>query len=447
MLDLLKNLIEEGQHPSTDKLIERQLQVTPRPGRITVIQGVRRCGKSAFQQLFMVNLIKKGIPAKNLIHIDFSDSRLWTLRRASLSIILKAYQALYPDSDIQKEKLYFFLDEVQRVNNWPTFIMEIRQQMKCEVFLTASTQALFTREDTAALRPECDIYELFPFSFLEYLRLRGVHPHNPPQDKELPFLSHMFERYMEVGGFPAAISTYDKANRLQRLQNYVNGIICSELFQRYRISDPLAFSDLVHHLLGHVSQTFTSRQIINFLKSNGHVCDERLVQDFMQWMTDFYFIAGMEETHRPGDVVNRDDHWRVLSIDHSLSRAISPETEYRLDGYLRNVVAMSLRHTTPTLCYYRCDSGAEVDFHVAPFGRRRLLIQVRDQLKPGTQEWETTMEALAEAMYELDLKEDGYLVTNEDQIKTWIINGKVIQQVPAYRFILYLNNTKEQYVL
>ncbi len=445
MLDLLKNLIQEGRHPSADQLIERQLRVTPRPDRITVIQGVRRCGKSAYQQWFMMNLIKEGVPETNLIHIDFSDSRLRTLRRASLDIILKAYQSLYPDHDIRKEKLYFFLDEVQRVGNWPTFVMEIRQQLNCEVFLTASTQSLFTREDTAALRPECDIYELFPFSYLEYLRLRGVHPHNPPQDKELPFLSHMFERYMEVGGFPAAILTYDKESRLQRLQNYVSGVICTELFQHYHISDPLAFSDLAHHLLGHVSQTFTSRQIINFLKSNGHECNERTVQDFMRWMEDFYFIAGMEELRRPGDPAQRDTHWRILSIDHSLSRAVSPETEYRLDSYLRNAMAMSLRHTTPTLHYYRCDSGAEVDFCVTPFGKRRMLIQVRDQIAYGTPEWENTMNALSEAMYELDISEDGYLVTNEDRIETWIVNGKVIQQVPAYRFILHLNSTNAQY--
>lgn len=446
MLDLLMTMIAEGQQPLTDQLVERQLQMTPRPGRITVIQGVRRCGKSAFQQQFMDDLIKGGIPAERLVHIDFSDSRLRTLRRAPLNIILKAYQSLYPDFDMKKDKTYFFLDEIQRVSNWPTFIMEIKQGLNCEIFLTASTQTLFTREDTAVLRPDCDIYELFPFSFLEFLRLRGVHPHNPPQDKELPFLRHMFERYMEFGGFPMAILTYNDAHRLQRLQNYVSGTICSELFQHYHISNPMAFSDLAHHLLGHVSQTFTSRQIINFLRSNGHDCDERLVFDYMQWMKDFYFITGMEEACRPGDEGQRDPHWRILSIDHSLSRAVSPETEYRLDGFLRNAVAMSLRHTTPVLHYYRCDSGAEVDFDVSPFGKRRLLIQVRDQLKYGTPEWENATNALAEAMYELDLKE-GYLVTNDDQIETWIVNGKVIQQVPAYRFILHLNNTEEQYVL
>lgn len=446
MFDLLKKLIVEGQQASNDQLIERQLKITPQPGRITVIQGVRRCGKSTVQRQIMNDLMQEGVPATSLIHIDFSDSRLRTLRQAPLDIILKAYRSLNPDRDLKKEKTYFFLDEVQRVNYWPSFIIDTRQRLNCEVFLTASARTLFDRVDTAVLRPECDIYELFPFSFLEYLHMRGVNPHDPPQDKEWPLISHMFTRYLEFGGFPMNILTYDKESRLQRLQNYVSGIICTELFQHYHIEDPMAFSDLAHHLLSHISQTFTSQQLVNFMKRNGHPCDEQLIHDYLKWMKDFYFISGLEEMCRHGDEKLRDPHWRILSVDHSLSRAVTPDSEFRLDGYLRNIVALSLRHTTPVLHYYRCDSGAEVDFCVSPFGKRTLLIQVRDQLKYGSPEWEHTTNALAEAMYELDIKE-GFLVTNEDETRTWIVNGKVIQQIPAYQFVLHLNNTKEQYVL
>lgn len=40
---------------------------------IKVVSGVRRCGKSTLFELFQKDLLKQGVPQKNIISINFED--------------------------------------------------------------------------------------------------------------------------------------------------------------------------------------------------------------------------------------------------------------------------------------------------------------------------------------------------------------------------------------
>lgn len=53
---------------------------------IKVVSGVRRCGKSTLFELFQKDLLKQGVPQKNIISINFEDLAFENLQE---------YHALY----------------------------------------------------------------------------------------------------------------------------------------------------------------------------------------------------------------------------------------------------------------------------------------------------------------------------------------------------------------
>ena len=85
---------------------------------IKVITGIRRCGKSTLLEAFRDEVISGGVPAKRIIYISFEERD---------NLHLTEWISLY-DQIIEKvetsDKYYVFLDEVQLINDFETFLVE-----------------------------------------------------------------------------------------------------------------------------------------------------------------------------------------------------------------------------------------------------------------------------------------------------------------------------------
>ncbi len=437
MLELLKQLITSGQNFTMEGMVPRQLHANPKQGRITIIKGARRTGKSCMQVQLMDQLERKGVNRKNMVHIDFSDARLRSLRRSSLSIILKAYRELYPNFNPNKEKLWFLLDEVQRVNNWPMFILETKEQISADFCLTSSTCNLLDRLDAQVFINSCDCYELFPFNFSEYLAIRGSKIITPTNDRERLFLKGLFERYLASGGMPTLVFTYDEDQRMQLMQRYVSGVIPSEIFDQHMITNPQAFTDCMFHILSHIMQTFTLRQLNNFLASCGHECHEEEVRNYLQYLSDSYFIMGVFEysQEEPGTSRKR---WKVLALDHNLSKCVSEETEFHNLNFIKNIVFMSLRQYVTELYFYRCKDGSEIDFYHPNFQGKPYFLMVCDEFVPDSPQYISMMDTLCTGLDEVPGSQ-GVVVANTLESSTCEYGGKTIPQYPINVFLIYMD--------
>ncbi len=80
--------------------------------------------------------------------------------------ILKIYYEIYPE---KKGKVnYFFLDEIQEVENWEKFVKYLIDT-KNKVFVTGSSSKLLSKEIATLLRGRTIQYLILPLSFREYL--------------------------------------------------------------------------------------------------------------------------------------------------------------------------------------------------------------------------------------------------------------------------------------
>ncbi len=430
MLDTIRSIILDFQEAHLETGVPRRLHVEPVPRKATVCIGVRRSGKSTFLFQLIQGLLDSGVSRQNILYLNFFDDRLHSLRRENLALIAEAYYSVYPEKK-GEETVYCFFDEIQAVPGWEPFVDRIMRTEKCEVYLTGSSAGMLSKEIATQMRGRALSWEMFPFSFREFLDGKAMDSEGTLSTKKRLLIQKAFEEYWASGGFPEVIGL-SKDLRVKTHQEYFHAVMFRDLVERHDIAHPKAVSDLAHWLVDNTASLYSINRLTGYLKSLGHHAPRTAVSDYLEWFEDAYFMFTVRIFD--ASLARRNTNpKKVYCIDHALVTSVSSGVLTNSGHLLENLVFTALRRVHPELYYYKTKTGKEVDFVVPLRGRSRLLVQVCESLSdPQTRNRETL--ALREAMIELGTK-TGTIVTREE---TEQINaeGGTIRVVPAWRFLL-----------
>ncbi len=430
MIDLLTEIILDFQEIDLPTGVPRRVQVSPLPGKATVCIGVRRSGKSTFLFQLMKKLRDSGVPRQNILYLNFFDDRLHSLRQDNLGVIMEAYFSLFPEKK-NTEKVYCFFDEIQFVSGWEPFVDRLMRMEQCEVYITGSSAQMLSREIATQMRGRALSWEIFPFSFKEFLDYKGIHSDSPLSTKKRLIIQKVFEKYWETGGFPE-VAGLNQMLRIKTHQEYFNAMLFRDLVERHDISHPKALTDLAHWLVNNTGSLYSINNLTGYLKSLGHKAPKSAVSDYLEWFEDAYFLFTVR-IFDPSLARSNTNPKKIYCVDHSLVTSISNGILINSGHLLENLVFTTLRRVTPDIYYFKTRTGREVDFIAGRHGRPRMLVQVCESMvDPQTRKRETT--ALAEAMTELKLSQ-GIIVTRNEEEQISIESGK-IDVIPAWRFLL-----------
>jgi len=437
MLDILKEMILDFQEIDIPTGVPRRVDISPVSGKTTVCIGVRRSGKSTFMFQLMQRLQDSGVSRRNILYLNFFDDRLHSLHHDSLGVILEAYFSLYPEKK-NAEKVYCFFDEIQVVPGWEPFIDRLMRTEKCEVYITGSSAQMLSREIATQMRGRALSWEIFPFSFREFLDYKGIESDGPFSTKKRLTIRKAFEEYWETGGFPE-VAGLDRMLRIKTHQEYFNAMLFRDLVERHDISHPKAVTDLAHWLMDNTGSLYSVNNLTGYLKSLGHKAPKSAVSDYLEWFEDAYVLFTVRIFDASPARANTNPK-KIYCVDHALVTSISSGILVNSGHLLENLVFTTLRRITPDIYYYKTKAGREVDFIAQQQDRSRMLVQVCESMAdPQTRKRETT--ALAEAMAELKLAQ-GAIVTRGEEEQIQVESGK-IDVVPAWRFLLSVQNVQE----
>lgn len=432
MLDILKEILLDFQEAPLATGVPRRLGLTPVAGKASVCIGVRRGGKSTYMFQVMERLLASGVARQNILYLNFFDDRLHTLRRETLDRILEAYYSLYPEKK-NTEKVYCFFDEIQAIAGWEPFVERLMRTEKCEVYITGSSAHMLSREIATQMRGRALSWEMFPFSFREFLDHQGIEGSPPFSAKGRLLVQKGFEEFWERGGFPE-VAGLDRRLRIKTHQEYFNAVLFRDLVERHDVSHPRAITDLAHRLVDNIASLYTVNSLTGYLKSLGHKAPKAVVSEYLAWFEDAYFLFTVRIFDASLARANANPK-KVYCIDHALVTSVSSGILVNSGHLLENLVFTALRRVTPDICYVKTRSGREVDFIALLEDRSRMLVQVCETLAdPQTRKREIA--ALAEAMAELKLA-SGIIVTRGEEGQIEVEAGK-IAIVPAWRFLLDL---------
>ncbi len=432
MLEIMKSIILDFQEIELETGVPRRLPVRVVPGKATVCVGVRRSGKSTYLFQLIKRLLNDGVSRENILYLNFFDDRLHNLCQVGPGVITEAYYSLYPEKK-NSETVYCFFDEIQAVPGWEPFIDRLMRTEKCEVYITGSSARMLSKEIATQMRGRALSWEIFPFSFREFLDYRQINVTGPLSTRKRLLVQKAFAEYWETGGFPEVVGL-ERHLRIKIHQEYFHAVLFRDLVERHDISHPQALKDLAHRLIDNTAALYSINSLTGYLKSLGHKAPKYAVAEYLEWFEDAYFLF----TVRIFDASlarSKTNPKKIYCVDHGMVTSVASGILINTGHLLENLVFAALRRVTSDIWYCKTKGGLEVDFLARLPDHSRLLVQVCESMAvPQTRKRE--LAALAEAMAEYGLR-SGTVVTRSEEERIEVDAGE-IKLVPAWRFLLNL---------
>jgi hypothetical protein len=218
MKDIFKYIINEFIERELPDIKKRDMDIPLYSNKIISLIGIRRSGKT-YLLYDLIKRLRKKISRENIIYINFEDDRLFGIKLNNLNEMIEAYFEMFPSK--RSEKIYLFLDEIQEVEHWEKFVRRIYDTVDASIFITGSSSKLLGKEISTSLRGRTLSFEVFPLSFQEFLRFRGVKI-NLHSLKSLSFIKNSLDEYLKFGGFVEIISEDDVRIKHRILQDYID---------------------------------------------------------------------------------------------------------------------------------------------------------------------------------------------------------------------------------
>ncbi len=380
--------------------------------RVIILTGVRRCGKSTLLRQLMAKTTQWS-------YINFEDERLLDFRAQDFEILNEVLIETYGTT-----KIYFF-DEIQNIDKFETFVRRLQDENK-KIIITGSNAVLLSKEFGTRLTGRYKSFEIYPFSFSEYLEFKKVETSKEDWydiNKKVKLLK-LFEDYLMIGGLPEYLKNKDE----EYIRTLFENILYKDIITRYSIKREKIMKELVNIL----ATNATSQITYNSLKTTLNLSNAITVKEYISYLNNSYLF------------------FELLKISYSLKEQLaSPRKIYLVDSAfhkvcgltftpnkgrnLENLAFIELKRKGNDIYYYA--NKNECDFVIKKGTKITKAIQVCYALDKSNKERE--INGLIEAMNAFKLNE-GIILTFEqtDELK---IGGKSIRIIPLLKWALEEN--------
>ncbi|MFQ6107914.1 MAG: ATP-binding protein [Thermoplasmata archaeon] len=398
-------------------------EIDPHVGEdtITDIVGPRRAGKT-----FLMFSIMRDLPRRSTIYVNFEDRRLLPLTSDYFNDIVglvHAEQLLE-----EHEKIYLFLDEVQRIEGWERYVRSIHDEFKArmKVFVTGSSASLLRPDYARLLTGRHLTTVVLPLSFREFLAFKGmVIGDRATTEREESLIKRRLREYMTHGGFPEVVLGKQKEMMLSQL---FTDIVSRDITSRVGVRNENVMEELSNYCAANVSNLLSFGKMMRYFKSRGiKTSKPTLIQYFRHMKNAFLFFDNTIFSYKIKDQLQYPR--KIYAIDNGIANLAGAEN---LGMICENTVAVELLRRGARMHYWKSRTGEEVDFIVREGSRIRALQVCYDPEAVDTRERETR--ALLKCMNEFGLKRSEVITFDyEDEEE---IEGRRIDYVPLWKFLL-----------
>lgn len=363
-----------------------------RASHATVLTGVRRCGKSTLQAQLMRR-------AARPFYCNFEDTRLFGMEPADFSTFLAVLD------DVATPKSAVFLDEVQEVPEWQRLVRALIDRGRT-VCVTGSNASLLGKELGSKLTGRHLSFEVFPFSYAEFLTFAGSEPGVAS-----------FMAYLDDGGLPAFL----EGRHLPILQALLRDIIHRDVAARYGLRETAHAMNLALFLFANTGQPLSFQSLTKSLA----VPTVGQTSRYVEYLVDAYLLCAVPKfsTSFKKRVVAPAKYY---AIDNGLRRANSVQMQPDRGHRLENAVALHLRRATRELTYAGERGLWECDF-VTPDAAVQVCLELTRENR--ARELRGVVEATR-----LRGRRRAIVVTL-DQSDRLVEDGVSIDVVPAWRWM------------
>lgn len=411
--NLLRQVIYEQRAKRADLGIERRIDSSLLTcPEVTVITGVRRCGKSVLMQQIRDKQMEKDY------YLNFDDERLINFKVEDFQMLNEVFME---DFGVQR---HYYLDEVQNIEGWERFVSRLYGQ-GCKVFVTGSNAKLLSRELGTFLTGRHVTMELYPFSFSEFLRLENlaIEPSAFYTTEGKALLLTKMQQYLKNGGFPQYIQS-ESDNYLFSLYN---DIIYKDVVVRNRINNEKQLKEMMYFLASNATHRFTYNSVAKTI----HIKSPDTIKAYIGFVEDTYLVRQLAKFDYSAGAQMRSPK-KIYFIDNALIHKIGFNATDNLGSSLENAVCVELMRRGKEI-YYHADAQ-ECDFIIRQGVSIVEALQVTVSMKQvSTRERE--LKGMLAAMETYQLAE-GTIITLEEEEEIAPDASRCIHVRPIWKWLL-----------
>lgn len=421
-VDAIKAVIADQEHDfkvqmSSSRMIAREFGIDEQKlsnGAVGIITGIRRCGKSVLAQL--------SFSGKSFGYINFEDARL-SITASELNKVLEAIYSLKGPAS------RMVLDEIQNIAGWEKFASRLAASKK--VIITGSNARLMSKELATYMVGRHIDFELFPFSFREFLAYKSINyskAHTYTTEGKAALMKAL-EEYAKIGGMPQALA-------LGRgyLAGLYTEILERDVAQRYNVRHTAELKELANYLASNFASEITS----NKLKHIVNIRTANTVSKWIEHLESTYLFFRLERfSSKLKDRIKAPK--KVYMIDTGMLCSVFREAEGMRGRLMENLAAIEIKrrmaywHRDWSLYYWKGPRQEEVDFLLRKSGRTRALVQItrasgRNEIK------ERELKSLLSAS--ADQRCSNLIMISWDYSGEIKLGSKMVKVVPFLRWLV-----------
>jgi predicted AAA+ superfamily ATPase len=380
---------------------------------VKVILGQRRVGKSYLLRMMIKHLIEnQKVPRKNILYINKDISALDFIDSSNqlIKVVNEYRQVMKPMG-----KVFILLDEVQEIKNWEKAVNSLSQDYKFdyEVFITGSNANLLSAELSTYLSGRYIDFEIFPFSYEEYIGFNNL-------DKS----KDSFLAYLKNGGIPESCHLEDPEMKRNYLLSLKDSIVLRDIVRRHHIRDVYLLDKLLNFMIDSIGSLFSINKVVNYLKSSGYKCNAETIGNYVGYMKEAFFIHEVDRFDIKGKKILSSEKKYYLN-DLGFKYFLFSSFDFAVGKYLENAVYLDLKRKGYQV-YTGTLKNKEIDF-IAEKDNERKYLQVCYVLADES--------VIAREFGNLEQIADNYekVVVSLDDVNFG--NRKGIKHINAWKFI------------
>lgn len=369
----------------------QQLENKSWNGKVKIITGIRRCGKSyLLSVLYKQHLMAKGVKEDCFVEIDLEKDDFAIYRNP---IVLHKY--IVDRTTNRRHKYYVFIDEIQRsykVRNsdielqsvpeedrellYTTFYDTLSSLMalpNVDVYVTGSNSKMLSTDIVTNFRDRGSEIRVYPLTFAEYYPVSGLEK------------ADALEQYLDFGGMPLAVLEPDEREKQKYLADLHKNVYLKDIVERYHLKDDTiidALTDTIYSAVGSLTNPHKLANVTGTVM--GKPTADSTIKGYLEMLSDAYLIQSVDRFDIKGKRYFESIR-KYYAMDLGLRNARLNFRQVERSHLMENLIYLELIHRG-----YRVDVGVvdvkkivagkqqqsqyEIDF-VVNTGRDKVYIQ------------------------------------------------------------------------
>jgi len=387
-----------------DREIYKKMKRFSASKQIIALTGLRRVGKTTLMLKLVQDKLDSGFNAKNIVYFSFDDYKDIRIKE-----VLRSY-AKFMNKDLNKQHYLFLFDEVQKLEGWEEQIKRIYDNYSNFKIVVSGSESLFIRKKTReSLAGRFFEFKVKQLNFNEYLSFKGMKIENKELYKNE--LIKAFKEYLVTNGFPEMIEQDREVIEKYIKENIIEKIIYRDIPQIFSVRDVGVLENIFNVILndpGEIVNTYSLADDLNVSRQTVSLYLDYLEKSFL--IKKIYnFSRNVRKTER-----KLKKYYPVILLPKLIETSFGKIFE----------TSMVLQLNADF--FWRDAYKHEVDIVLVDDGNITPV-----EIKSGK-----NFEVGGLLSFMKKFKVDkGFIVSFDDE-RTIIKKGKVIEVIPAFKFLL-----------